>query len=119
MPSDSVLLPRVIRRFWICVTRSDSNIGSGRSSRLAAVADAGGVEGPTDDLVADARQVLHSAPTDEHDRVLLEVVTDAGDVSGDFDSRGEANTSDLTQSGVGLLRRGRVDAGTDAAPLRR
>src|SRR5688572_29051158 len=47
---------------------------------LAAVVDAGGVERPADDVVPYARQVLHTASADQHDRVLLEVVPLAGDV---------------------------------------
>jgi creatinine amidohydrolase/Fe(II)-dependent formamide hydrolase-like protein len=34
-------------------------------------------------VIPDARQVLHPAAPDEHDRVLLEVVTDTGDVGVD------------------------------------
>src|SRR3954452_6728023 len=39
---------------------------------LLAVLDALGVERTTNDLVADAGEVLHAAPADEHDRVLLQ-----------------------------------------------
>jgi hypothetical protein len=46
---------------------------------LLAVADAGGVEHPANDLVADAREVLRGTAAHEHDGVLLQVVTDAGD----------------------------------------
>ena len=82
---------------------------------LDAVADAGGVERGADDLVADAREVLHTAPTHEHDRVLLEVVADAWDVCGDLDPRGEADTCDLAERGVRLLGSGRVHTGAHAA----
>src|SRR5207249_5636201 len=50
---------------------------------LLAVADAGGVERAPDNLVADTGEVLHPAAADKDDRVLLEVVPDAGDVGGD------------------------------------
>src|SRR5919112_3014793 len=46
---------------------------------LLAVADALGVQRTADDLVADAREVLHPTATDEHDRVLLQVVADTRD----------------------------------------
>src|SRR4026207_1731769 len=90
-----------------CVTSCDPKTGSTSSGRfgagplrgmsalllLRAVSAAGllavlhalGVEGPADDLVADAREVLPPAAADEHDRVLLQVVTHAGDVGGDLD----------------------------------
>src|SRR5690349_2862659 len=86
---------------------------------LLAVLHALGVERAADDLVADTGKVLHPAAADEHDRVLLEVVTDTRDVGGDLDAAGQAHAGDLAQSGVRLLRGGRVDAGADASALRR
>src|SRR5690349_10644817 len=86
---------------------------------LLAVADAGGVERATDDLVADARKILDSAATDEDDGVLLKVVPLTGDVGGDLDATADAHAGDLAQRRVRLLRRGGVDAGADTPPLRR
>src|SRR6266851_3076123 len=56
-------------------------LGPVLGARLLAVLGACGVERAADDVVADARQVLHLAPADEHHGVLLQVVADAGDVS--------------------------------------
>src|SRR6266496_4471559 len=86
---------------------------------LLAVADALRVEGPADDLVANARQVLHTAAAHQHDRVLLQVVADAGDVRGDLDAAGQPHAADLAQRRVRLLGRGGVDARADAAALGR
>src|SRR5438093_131522 len=86
---------------------------------LLAVANAGGVQGAADDLVPNAREVLRAAASHEHDRVLLQVVADAGDVCGDLDARGQTDARDLPERRVGLLRGGRVDARADAAALRR
>src|SRR5579884_4453036 len=47
---------------------------------LLAALDAGRIERAADDVVAHARQVLHAAPADQHDRVLLQIVADAGNV---------------------------------------
>src|SRR6185437_14526052 len=80
------------------------------AASLLAATDTLGVQRASDDLVADARQVLHAATADEHDRVLLQVVADAGDVGGDLDAAGEPDAGDLAQRGVRLLGRGRVDA---------
>src|SRR3954471_3132400 len=85
---------------------------------LLAVADAGGVERPADDLVAHARQVLDAATAHEHDGALLQVVPLAGDVGGDLHRAGDPHTGDLAQRRVRLLGRGRVDAGADATALR-
>src|SRR3954469_22886577 len=72
---------------------------------LLAVLDALGVQRAADDLVANARQVLHPAATDQHDRVLLQVVPDTRDVGRDLDARGELDPRDLAQRRVGLLGR--------------
>src|SRR5215218_6452931 len=94
-------------------------LGAVARSGLPAVADALGVEGAADDLVADAGKVLHPAPADEHDGVLLQVVANAGDVGGDLDAAGQPHPADLAQGRVGLLGRGRVDARADTPPLGR
>src|SRR6478609_4812291 len=88
------------------------------AASLLAVLHALGVERAADDLVADTGEVLHPAAADEHDRVLLEVVTDARDVRRDLDAARETHAGDLAEGGVRLLGGGRVDAGADAAALR-
>src|SRR6266404_8095788 len=51
---------------------------------LFAVGDAQRIEDAADDLVAYAGEVAHAAAADEDDRVFLQVVSFAGDVSGNF-----------------------------------
>src|SRR4051794_7544410 len=85
---------------------------------LLAVADTLSVQRTPDDLVPNTRKVLHTAATHEHDRVLLQVVTDAGNVGRDLDAARQPNTGDLPKRGVRLLRRRRVDARADTAALR-
>src|SRR5438093_9535931 len=92
-------------------------LGSVAAARLLAVAYRLGVEGAADDLVADAREVAHPAATHQHDRVLLQVVPDAGDVGRDLDLAGEPDPGDLAEGGVRLLGRGRVDARADPTAL--
>src|SRR4030095_9264927 len=94
-------------------------LGAVARTGLPAVADALGVEGAADDLVADAGKVLHPAPADEHDGVLLQVVAHPRDVGGGLDAAGEPHPADLAQGRVGLLGRGRVDACADTPPLGR
>src|SRR5512140_1817212 len=86
---------------------------------LLAARHAHGVEGPADDVVADAREVLHAASADQHHRVLLQVVAHARDVAGHLETVGEPYAGDLAQSRVRLLGRDGVDARADAALLRR
>src|SRR5215468_4221743 len=85
---------------------------------LLAPADALGVQGAADDLVAHAGQVADASAADQHDRVLLKVVAHTGDVSGDLDVAGQPHPGDLAQGRVRLLGRGRVDARADPAALR-
>src|SRR3954470_13992640 len=89
------------------------------AASLLAVADTGGVERAPDDLVANAGEVFHTATAHEHDRVLLEVVSLAGDVGGDLHAAGEADTGHLAERGVRLLRGVRVHAGADPPSLGR
>src|SRR5438034_4103023 len=86
---------------------------------LPAVLDPRGVERAPHDLVAHAREVLHAPAAYEHDGVFLKVVADSRNVGGDFDSGGQPDAGDLSERGVRLLGRGRVDAGADTAALRR
>src|SRR5580765_2462607 len=86
---------------------------------LLAVLDALSVERTADDLVPNAGEVLHTTAADEHDRVLLQVVADARDVSRDLDAAREPDAGDLAQRGVRLLRRRGVHAGAHASTLRR
>src|SRR3954447_1359392 len=136
-------LPSSIRRLVTCCTSLERCTGSGSIGRwvaaarrgmasgslltrlhtvlragLLAVGDAGGVQRAADDLVAHARKVLDAAPADEHDGVLLQVVTLARDVGRDLHLVGQPDAADLAQRGDRLLRRGRVQACADAAPLR-
>src|SRR5215211_7423599 len=94
-------------------------LGAVARAGLLAVADALGVEHAADDLVADAGQVLDAAAAHQHDRVLLQVVADAGDVRGDLDPAVQPHPADLAQRRVGLLGRVRVDARADPPPLGR
>src|SRR5688572_651600 len=87
-------------------------------TRLAPLGHTRRVEAAANDLVAKAREVLDAATTNQHDGVLLQVVTLARDVGTDLHAVREPDSRDLAQRGVRLLRRGRVDARADAALLR-
>src|ERR1700755_2909631 len=67
---------------------------------LLAVADTPGVQRAANYLVANGGPVLHTTAADEHDRVLLEVVTNARDVCGDLDATAQLDTRHLPQSRV-------------------
>jgi len=93
-------------------------LGAVLGTTLAAILYTGGVQSTTDDVVTDTGKVFHTAAADHHDGVFLKVVAFAGDVSGYFDTVGQAYTGDLTESGVRLLGGGGVHTGAHAAALR-
>src|SRR5437764_3205726 len=71
--------------------------------RLLAIRHAGGVKRSADHLVAVTREILDSAATDQHDRVLLKVVSLARDVGIDLHPVCEPHARDLAQRRVRLL----------------
>src|SRR5207245_3689965 len=93
-------------------------LGAVLGPALLPARHAGGVQRAPDDVVPDAGQVLHAAPPDQDDRVLLQVMAHPGNVGGDLEPVGQADPGDLAQRGVRLLRSRRVDPDADAAFLR-
>src|ERR1700733_2476242 len=140
MRSASERLPLTSTLFTSAVTRGEPYTGSVTSGRLVAgplrgmsallllravaaaclltVADALGVQGTADDLVAHAGQVTHPSAAHQHDGVLLEVVSHPRAVGGDLDLAGQPDPGHLAQRRVRLLGRGRVDPGAHPAALR-
>src|SRR5690349_173892 len=136
-------LPRIIMMLTNFATSRLPYFGSGNTSRFAAPArlialgrpalgglgavlraallaagHARGVERAADDVIADARQVLHSAAADHDDRVLLQVVADPRDIRGHLEPVRQPDPRHFPESGVRLLRRRRVHANAHAALLR-
>src|SRR6266850_1418783 len=146
MPSAVVRLPRCISLLLNCASETLPNLRSGavlrscgrarrgtlgplllgvrvlravEAAAALAVLDARGVERAADDVVLHRRKVRHRATLDEDDGVLLEVVADARDVGGDLHPVGQANTRDLAERRVRLLRGHGADDRADAALLGR
>lgn len=87
-------------------------------ARLVTVVDALSIERTANDVVTHAGEVLYSAASDENHRVLLQVMTDARNVSGDFDAVGKSDSGDLTLCRVRLFRCLDGHLGADASLLR-
>src|SRR6056297_24861 len=136
-------LPSTIRLFMNLVSTRSPNLASGRTSRfsaawrrdislflllralgavfrtaLLAVLDALRIEHAAQDMITDARKVLHPATADQDHRVLLKVVALAGNVADHLEAVGQAHLRDLPHGRVRLLRRRGVDARADAPLLR-
>ncbi len=57
-------------------------------SSLFAVRDADGIQRSANHVIPNSRQVLYAAASNQHNRVLLQVMADARNVSRDFNSIG-------------------------------
>ena len=76
------------------------------------------IQSAADDVVTDTGKVLDSSAADHNNRVLLQVMTDTGDISSHFVTVGQSDSRDLTECRVRLLgRRGRY-LGANASLLR-
>src|ERR1700742_938152 len=93
-------------------------LGAIEGPALLAVLHALRVEHAANDVIANARKVLHAATADQNNRVLLKIVALARDVREGFEAVGQTNLGHLTKRRVRLLRRRRIDAGADSALLR-
>src|SRR5438132_7666958 len=85
---------------------------------LLALVHARGVERAADDVVAHARQILHAAAADHHDRLLLQIMPFARVVGRHLEPVGQPDPRDLPQRRIWLLGRRGVYASADAALLR-
>src|SRR5207253_7337163 len=72
-------------------------------STLAPVLDADRVQRTAHDVIADAGKILDASAADQHDRMLLKIVSDSGNVGGDLDAVGEPNARHLAQRRIRLL----------------
>src|SRR5205823_6370907 len=76
------------------------------------------IQRPTNNVVANARQVLHTAATDQDDGVFLQIVADTGDVGCYFNPIGQTHTCYFAKGRIRLLWRLRIHASAYASLLR-
>jgi len=69
-------------------------------------------------MIPYAGKVFHPAAADQYDRVLLEVVTDTGDIRRDLHAIREPHAGYLPESRVRLLGRCGIDPDADTPLLR-
>jgi hypothetical protein len=92
-------------------------LGAVAAAGLLTVLYSSGVKGAANDLVTNARKVLHTTTAHKHDGVFLEVVAFSGDVGRNLNTAAETDTSNLAKSRVGLFRGGCVDTSTHTTAL--
>src|SRR3954468_12654384 len=82
-----ISLRRGISFLYPCWFGTDSGslrpLGAVLGTSLFAILHARGIEAAAHDVVTHARQVLDAAAANQHDRVLLQIVSFAADVAGD------------------------------------
>ena len=69
-------------------------------------------------MVTNTGQVTYTAAANQYDGVLLQVVSDAGDIGRCLDAVGQSDSRDLTKCGVRLLRRRGGNLRANASLLR-
>src|SRR6478609_3632886 len=94
-------------------------LGAVLGPALLTVLHALGIEHAARDVVAHAGQILDAAAADHDHRVLLQIVALTRNVTNDLEPIGKTHLCDLAERRIRLLRRGRIDAGTNAPLLRR
>jgi hypothetical protein len=69
-------------------------------------------------MVANAGKVFYPTSADQHHGMLLQVMPNAGNIGSHFDSVGKPDSRNLSQRGVRLLGRRRIDTGANPSFLR-
>lgn len=100
-------------RLLSCLGSLCAVLGAG----LISLGNALCVESSSDNVVTDTGQILNSSASDENNRVLLQIVTDTGNVRCYFVTVGKLNSGNFSHSGVGLLGSSRSYSGANASLL--
>jgi hypothetical protein len=93
-------------------------LGAILGTTLATCINARRIECASDDVIANTRQILDTTAANQHDRVLLQGMTFAGNVTRDLNPIRETNTGNLPQSRVRLLWRRGIHTYTNTTLLR-
>src|SRR5690554_6781121 len=79
------------------------------AATLFTLFDAQAVQRTTHYVIPDVRKVANLTTANQNDTVFLEVMIDTRDIGGDFFTVAQSHTGDLSQRGVGLLGRYRLN----------
>ena len=93
-------------------------LGTVLGTGLVSLGNTLSIECTSDDVITYTGEVLNSSASDKNNRVLLEVVSDTGNLSCYFVSVCKLNSGDLSHSGVRLLRCSGSYSGANASLLR-
>jgi hypothetical protein len=79
---------------WLAFGPLGTILGAG----LLAFLDSDGIQGTPNHMVANPRKILDTSTADQNDGVFLQVVPDTGNVSSNFNSIGQTDTSNFAKS---------------------
>ena len=131
---DALSCKRIINKSFQIGVTCDQNAEIPRSTLLAGlfaalcsvkrttllpVGNALCIERTADDVITHTRQVAHSSAANQDNGVLLQIVPDSRNIADSLHPIGEFHLGNLTESGVRLFRRGRINLGANASLLRR
>ncbi len=68
-----------------------------------AIFHADRIQRTPNDVVANSRKVFYTATADQHNRVLLKIMSDPWNIGGDLNSIGQTHTSHFAKRRIGLL----------------
>lgn len=68
-----------------------------------SITDAGSIQDAAHNMIAHSRKILDATATNHHDRVLLQIVTDARDIRRHLHTIGQTDARDLAKRGVWLF----------------
>ena len=85
---------------------------------LTTITHAQSIQNTTDHLIPHTREVTNSSAANQHDRVLLQIVAFARNISSDLFAIRKSHTSHLSKSRVRLFGGYRLHLKTDATLLR-
>ena len=91
--------------------------GTVLGTALFAICNPQRIEGASNDMVSHTGKVLYTAPANEHNGVLLQIVPNARDIGGNFYTVCQADTGDFAQGRIRFLGRRRIHANTNSALL--
>ena len=67
---------------------------------LESVGNSGCIKSSSDDVISHTRKILDPAASDKDDTVFLQIVSDSGNVGGNFHSVCKSYPGDLSERGV-------------------
>ena len=85
---------------------------------LLPILHTGRIQTAANDMITYTRQILHTTSADQHDGVLLEIMTFTGNIGDHLYLIRQTHLGHLAQSGVGLLGSRRIYTGTYSTTLR-